>query len=135
MDDKLICPNQTEKEPILYKELAYETVGCFYNVYNALGPGHKELIYQKALGIEFDNKKITYCSQKKLAIEYDGKKIGTYEPDFVIDDKIIVEIKSVLIMPQVFEKQLFYYLRGSKYRLGYLINFGSDKIDIRRRIL
>lgn len=122
-------------EKVLYKDLSYKIVGCFYKVYNTLGPGHKENIHQRALIIEFDNNGIKYVSKKKLSLEYEGKKIGTYEPDFIVDDKIIIEIKSVLIIPKVFEKQLYYYLKGSNYRLGYLVNFGSDKIDIRRRIL
>jgi GxxExxY protein len=121
-------------EKILYKELSYKIVGCFYKAYNTLGPGHKEDIYQRALMIEFDNKAIQYISKKRLPIEYEGKKVGIYEPDFIIDDKIIVEIKSVLVMPKVFRKQLYYYLKASGYRLGYLVNFGSDKIDILRRV-
>lgn len=123
-----------KNEKVLYKELSYNIVGCLYKVYNTLGPGHKEEIYQKALSIEFNNKGIEYVSKKKLSIEYEGKRIGAYEPDFIIEDKIIIEIKSVLNIPRVFEKQLYYYLKGSGYRLGYLVNFGSDKIDIRRRI-
>lgn len=71
----------------------------------------------------------------QLFIEYEGKRIGTYEPDFIIEDTVIVEVKSVLGIPKVFKKQLYYYLRSSNYRLGYLVNFGSGKIDIRRRIL
>lgn len=119
----------------MYKDLSYKIVGCFYKVYNTLGPGHKEDIYQKALGIEFENQKIEYISKKRLPINYEEKKVGIYEPDFIIEDKILVEIKSVITMPKVFEKQLYYYLKGSEYRLGYMINFGSNKIDIRRRIL
>jgi GxxExxY protein len=119
---------------VVYKELSYRMVGCFYKVYNTLGPGHKEDVYQKALIIEFEKNRIKYISKKKFSIEYEGKKIGTYEPDFIVEDKIIVEIKSVFIIPKVFEKQLYYYLKGSSYRLGYLVNFGSDRIDIRRRV-
>ena len=123
-----------DSKVIVYKELSYKIVGCFYEVYNALGPGHKEDIYQKSLGIEFSRKQINYITQKRLAIEYQGEKVGVYEPDFIIEDKIIVEIKSVLTMPNVFEKQLYYYLKASSYRLGYLVNFGADRIDIRRRV-
>lgn len=75
-------------EKVLYKDLSYKIVGCFYRVYNTLGPGHKENIYQRALIIEFDNNGIKYVSKKKLSLEYEGKKIGTYEPDFIVDDKI-----------------------------------------------
>lgn len=125
---------EINKVEVVFKELSYKIVGCFYKVYNTLGPGHKEDIYQKALSIEFDNGKIKYISKKRISIEYEGKRIGIYEPDFVIEDKIIVEIKSVLNMPKVFKKQLYYYLKGSGYRLGYLVNFGADNIDIRRRV-
>lgn len=119
---------------ILYKDLSYFLVGCFYKVFNTLGPGHKEDIYHKALEIEFDKQKIKFNSKQRFNIEYEGKKVGVYEPDFVIEDKIIVEIKSTLHMPKVFEQKLFHYLKGSNYQLGYIVNFGSDKIDIRRRI-
>ena len=119
---------------ILYKELSYGVVGCFYKVYNTLGPGHKEEVYHRALKIEFDSQRIKYNSKKRLRIEYKGKEVGLYEPDFIIEGKIIIELKSVLHMPNVYEKQLYHYLKGSHYRLGYIINFGSEKIDIRRRI-
>ena len=65
---------------------------------------------------------------------FKGKKVGIYEPDFVVDNKIIIEIKSVLNMPKVFENQLYYYLKGTSYKVGYLVNFGNEHIDIRRRI-
>jgi len=122
-------------EKILYKELSYRLVGCFYKVYNSLGPGHKEDIYHKALKIEFDKQGIKYTSKKRLKIEYEGREVGIYEPDFIIEDKVIIEIKSVLNMPKVYELQIYYYLKAATYRLGYIVNFGSDKIDIRRRII
>jgi len=121
-------------DKVIYKELSYKLVGCFYDVYNELGPGHKEQIYQEALKICFNEHNINYKERKRLKIKFKGKDIGIYEPDFIIDEKIILEIKSTLPMPNVFEKQLYYYLRGSDYKVGYLVNFGSDKIDIRRRI-
>jgi GxxExxY protein len=124
-----------ESGKIIYKELSYKLVGCFYKVYNALGPGHKEVVYHKALAIEFDKQGISFDSKKKLPMEYEGEKVGTYEPDFLVDDKIIIELKSVLMMPKVYEKQLYYYLRGAGVKLGYLVNFGTDKIEIRRRLL
>ena len=103
-------------------------------MYNELGPAHKEQVYQEALNIVFGEKKIPYKEKKRIKITFKEKEVGVYEPDYIIDDKILVEIKSVLLMPNVFEKQLYYYLRGTSYKLGYLVNFGSDKIDIRRRV-
>lgn len=121
-------------EKILYEDLSYKVRGCLFEVYNELGPGHKEQIYQEALKISFKEKGLNFIEKKRLKIKFKDKEIGIYEPDFIIEDKIIVEIKSVLAMPKVFEKQLYYYLKGSTYKVGYLVNFGSEKIDIKRRI-
>lgn len=118
----------------LYKDLSYKLVGCFYDVYNELGPAHKEQIYHEALKIVFEDKGIEFRDKPRLKITFRNKNIGVYEPDFIIEDKIIVEIKSLLNLPKVFEKQLFYYLRGTNYKLGYLVNFGNESIDIRRRV-
>jgi GxxExxY protein len=124
-----------KRDSILYKDLSYKLVGCFYEVYNILGPGQKESIYHNALAIELRSQYINFKEKEKISIDYKGNKVGIYEPDFVIDNKILVEIKSVPQMPRVYEKQLKFYLKGTKYKLGYLVNFGSDEIDIRRRIM
>jgi len=72
------------EEKILYKELSYKKlVGCFYEVYNKLGPGHKENIYQKALSKEFKLQNIKYEIKKRLKIDYKGEIVGTYEPDLL----------------------------------------------------
>lgn len=122
------------KEKVLFKELSYKIVGCFYEAYNELGPAHKEQVYQEALKIAFADKNLPYEVEKRLKIKFKDKAVGIYEPDFVIDEKVIIEIKSVLNMPKVFENQLYYYLRGSNYKLGYLVNFGNEHLDIRRRV-
>jgi GxxExxY protein len=121
-------------EKFIYKDLSYTIIGCIYEVYNELGPAHKELIYHEALKAAFVENKIEYKENQRLKIKFKNKEIGVYEPDFIIEDKIILEIKSVLNMPKVFEKQLYYYLRGTKYKIGYLVNFGNGNLDIRRRI-
>lgn len=118
----------------LYKDLSYKVVGCFYEVYNELGPAHKEQIYNEALKIAFDEGDLKFNDKPRLKISFKEKVVGVYEPDFIIEDKIIVEIKSLLNLPKVYEKQLYYYLRGTKYKLGYLVNFGNESIDIRRRV-
>jgi len=117
-----------------YEELTYKIRGAFYEVYNTLGPGFKEEIYHQALVKEFTLRKIPFVEKKRLIITYKNEKVGIYEPDFIIDEKVLVEIKSVLIMPKIFETQLYYYLKGSDYKLGFLVNFGAEKLDIRRRV-
>ena len=132
-----INANQTlmvANKDLLHKELSYKLVGCIYEVYNELGPAHKEQIYHEALKIAFEDKKLQFRDKPRLKIQFRGENIGIYEPDFIVEDKMIVEIKSLLNLPKVFEKQLYYYLRGTEYKLGYLVNFGNEKLDIRRRV-
>lgn len=119
---------------LLYEELSYKIRGCCFTVYNTLGFGHKEDIYQKALELELAKQKVKYEAQKSLAIYYDDKKVGSYRPDLIIDDKIIVEIKAVEYIPKNFEQQLIYYLKGTNFKLGFLVNFGSSKLYIKRLI-
>ena len=119
---------------LLYRDLSYKVRGCFYDVYNDLGPAHKEQVYHESLKVAFEQNNIAFNSKKRLPVLFRGIKVGIYEPDFVIDEKIIIEIKSVLNMPKVFENQLYYYLRGTTYKVGYLVNFGNEHLDIRRRI-
>ena len=85
--------------------------------------------------VEFTLKDLPFKEKERIKIIYKDHNVGVYEPDFIVNDKILIEIKSVPQMPNVFEKQLKYYLKGTKYGLGYLVNFGSEEIDIRRRIM
>src|SRR3989338_2215066 len=107
---------QMVADNFLCKGLSYKIVGCFYDVYNELGPAHKEQVYHEALRIIFDEFKIIYKSKPRIIIKFRGKDVGIYEPDFAIENKIVVELKSLLIMPKVFEKQLYYYLRGTDFK-------------------
>lgn len=117
-----------------YEGLTYKIRGAIFEVYNALGPGFKEGIYHNSLREEFDKMKIKYNDKKKIKINYKGKDVGIYEPDFVVEDKITIELKAVDIMPKVFEKQLYSYLKATGCRIGILVNFGGEVLDIRRRI-
>lgn len=118
----------------LYEDLSYQIRGCAFSVYNVLGFGHKEGVYQKALAMELEKKNIPFEKEKTIPIHYEGKKVGIYRPDFVIDSKVLVELKAVPFMPKDYETQLTYYLKGSDFTLGFLINFGSKHLDIRRRV-
>lgn len=121
-------------DDFLYEDLSYKIRGCVFTVYNNLGFGHKEDIYQKALALEFKNANLNFTEQTNLPIIHQDKKIGMYKPDFIMDSKIILEIKAVPFMPKSYETQLTYYLKGTNYKLGFIINFGNTKLDIRRRI-
>lgn len=119
---------------LIYPDLSYKLQGCCFKVYNSLGFGHKEVIYQRALEEEFTVKKLPFLKEMHLSINYHNKKVGEYIPDFVIGNKIIVEIKALEFLPQKLVSQLIYYLKGTNYILGYLVNFGGIKLQIIRRI-
>jgi len=119
---------------LIYADLTYKIRGSIFNVYNTLGFGHKEQVYQKALAEELKGKKINYEREKRLAVRYKGKTVGSYQPDFIIENKIILEIKAVKFMPKIFETQVLNYLKGIGYKLGLLINFGGQRLIIKRLV-
>jgi GxxExxY protein len=121
---------------LLYKELSYQIQGAAIEVRKNFGCGHKERLYQNAFAEELKARKIHFKKEKSIKIysPKTGAKIGSYQPDFIVDDKIIVEIKAQRLLPKVNIDQLYNYLRNSKYELGYLVNFASDKLNIKRVI-
>ena len=133
-DDIMRNMNKRKVADFLYEDLSYQIRGCVFSVYNTLGFGHKENVYQKAFAFELQKNSIPFEREKSLAITYEGKPVGTYRPDFVIDGKILIELKAVPFMPKDHEVQLTYYLKGTDYKLGFLINFGAKRVDIRRRV-
>ena len=118
----------------LYEDLSYKIRGACFNVHNTLGGGHKEGIYQKALALELEKCNIKFEREKSLDISYQAKKIGVYRPDFLINEQIVVELKAVDFVPKDYEVQLLHYLKSTKLPLGFLINFGPKKVEIRRRV-
>lgn len=121
---------------LLYKELSYRIQGIAMDVRKNYGPGHKETLYQNAFEECLRLERIPYQREREIAIwsPKTGKKIGVYRPDFIIDDKIIIELKALVQAPKLMIDQLYSYLRNSTYELGYFINFGSEKLYIRRII-
>lgn len=121
---------------LLFKELSYKLQGCFMDVRKNFGPGHKEIIYQNALIEEFESKRITFEKEKNIKIysPKTGKVLGNYRADFLIDNKIIVELKAVDLIPKNFIDQIYSYLKNSEYELGYFVNFKSPQLYIKRII-
>lgn len=119
---------------LLYADLTYLLRGAIFNVYNELGNGHKEQVYQKALIREFEDLKIPYKKEVNLEVSYKGEAVGNYRPDFVIEEKIVIEIKAVEFMPKIFENQLVHYLKSTGFSLGLLVNFGANRLYIKRLI-
>ncbi len=118
----------------MYKDLSYKIIGCLYEVHKELGSIHKENIYHRALSIEFSDKNISFIEEKPINIKYKDKKVGVYRPDFIIDNKIILEIKAVPIITKAIRNQVYYYIKGTKYKLALLANFGVNKVNVKRFI-
>lgn len=112
---------------MLYKsEDTYAIIGAAMHVYNVLGSGFLEAVYQEALEIEFQKRGIPFEREKELTIKYEGQELKQkYKADFVCYDDIIVELKSVSEIDDVHRAQIFNYLKATGYKLGLLINFGN----------
>lgn len=121
---------------LLYKELSYEIQGAAMEVRKIYGAGHKESIYQRALAEEFTIRNIPFQREASITIlsPKTNKMMGIYRPDFLVDAKVILEIKAVEVFPRRIVDQLFDYLRNSQYELGYFINFASPSLYIKRVI-
>lgn len=106
--------------------LTHKIIGCCYEVHKELGPGFLEKIYANALTIQFLNQNIKFENEKAFDVYFKDKIIGKFRCDFFVEDKVIVELKSVTgIMPKLFYSQLLSYLKASKIKTGLLINLGN----------
>ncbi|MFH1847091.1 MAG: GxxExxY protein [Candidatus Omnitrophota bacterium] len=116
------------------ENITYKIRGALFEIYNVLGPGFKEIIYHKSLKEEFDKRGIDYREKERIKIIFKNKIVGVYEPDYLVEGKVIIELKAVDLMPKLFEKQLYSYLKATKYRVGILVNFGGAKLEIKRLV-
>jgi GxxExxY protein len=117
--------------------LTQKIIGHAIEVHRVLGPGLLETIYEAAMCIEFDDAGVKYERQTRLPAYYKGRLLGEYRVDLVVDDLVLVEIKSTERLNPVFEAQLLTYLRLTGKRIGLLINFNSRllKDGVKRLIL
>lgn len=127
----------TNTTNILHKKLCYQIVACIYEVRNMYGSGHKELVYQNALAESLSQRNQMFKREVDIRIlsQITGKSLGNYRLDFVVDDKVIIETKSMKFTPDKIEQQLYSYLKSTAYEVGYLVNFGSTNLYLKRVIL
>lgn len=121
-------------EKILYEGTTYQIRGACFKIWKEFGGAFKERIIDNALEEELKSRGLSSESQKRIDIYYNNKKVGAYVPDKVINDSIILEIKCKPFLTKEDKHQFWHYLKCSKYKLGFLINFGSKKLEIKRRI-
>ena len=117
-----------------HADITHRIIGCAINVHNNLGNGFQEVIYQRALAIEFDKIGLLFSREYEMPIFYDGNEIGTRRVDFFVQDKIMVELKAVSQLDDIHLAQAINYLEAYNMEVGLLINFGSKSLEYRRVI-
>lgn len=115
---------------------SYEVIGAAMKIHSELGNGFLEAVYQEALEIEFQNRKIPYKREMKIPVYYCGKELKTYyQADFVCYDNIIVELKALKSLSDIEKAQVLNYLKASKLKKALLINFGENHLVFKRFVL
>ena len=117
---------------VLFKRLSYRVVGAAMEVHRLLGSGFLEAVYQTALAHELKLSEIPFEPQKRLTVKYKDIIVGNYIADFVIDGKIIIEIKAVSNLTSSHQAQALNYLAATGYKLAILLNFGATSLQQRR---
>jgi len=116
-----------------YEELTHKIIGCAYKVFNTLGYGFLESVYKKAMLIELTKNNLKVEAEKPLKVYYDNQIVGDFYIDLYIEDKVVVELKSVETLVKQHEVQLVNYLQGLQKDIGLLINFGPSGVNVKRK--
>ena len=124
--------NLSIKGKVVYPELSYQIIGVLFSVFKELGGGLQERIYQRGVKIALGKKGLTFLEQVRFDIEYHGNDVGRYFIDFVIENKIALEIKAKKSFYRSDIRQLFGYLRKSGLELGILARFGTNGVESKR---
>jgi len=121
------------EETYLYTDLTSNIIKCFYKIYNELGYGFLEKVYENALKIELESKGLFVEKQKPIAVYYKEHLVGEYFADLIVESKVILELKAAETLCEEHEYQLINYLKATKIEVGLLLNFGK-KPQISRKI-
>jgi len=121
-------PRTYKSKDSLFTELTDRIIRCAIAVHKELGPGLAEYSYQTALALEFDAADVSYEREPPVVVRYRDVVVGHHRPDFVVGNKVVVELKSASNVDPVFAKQVLTYLRVTKLRVGLLLNFNVSSL-------
>ena len=110
-------------------KLTYAVIGCAMNVHNTMGPGFQEVIYQRCMAIEMSKASLEFEREKEQFVYYDGLEVGTRRADFIIEGKLILELKAVVQLEDVHLAQAKNYTVAYDFPKGLLINFGGKSLE------
>ena len=117
-----------------YPELTEGIIGCAYEVYNRLGFGFLECVYEKAMMIELHKAGLAAKRQEAVTVHYDDQVIGEFRCDILVADTVVVELKSVLRLAKAHEVQLVNFLVATHKPVGLLIDFGETHVEVKRKV-
>mgnify|MGYP005634109133 CR=1 FL=1 len=109
-----------------HKDITEQIIKAFYTVYNTLGYGFLEKVYENAMAIELRKSGLKVAPQAGIAVYYDGQPVGEYNADLLVEDAVIVELKATRTLAPAHEAQLLNYLKATLYEVGLLLNFGPS---------
>lgn len=125
--------DKTDYMELIHKNITESIIKTFYDVYNELGYGFLEKVYQNSMFLELRNRGFKVEAQKQIKVIYKNIEVGEYYADLMVNDFVIVELKAAECIIEAFENQLLNYLRGTNVEVGLLLNFGP-KPEFRRKV-
>ena len=123
-----------DREPMEHEAITETIIGCAYRVYNKMGFGFLESVYEKCLMIELQKSDLSVQSQKPITVQYENQVVGEFIADIVVNNAIILELKSVRQLNKIHEMQLVNDLVATHMPVGLLINLGEFKVEVKRKI-
>ena len=126
---------KNKDEDFIYKDLTYKIIGDAMNVHKTLGTGFLESVYEAALKVEFKKSNLQYRSQVEFPVIYRNENIKTFVCDMVVNNKVIIELKTIKQITDIERAQLLNYLKVTKLKVGLLVNFGTKSLQYERIVL
>ena len=117
-----------------YWDITARIIGCAMDVHNTLGNGFQEVIYQRCLAIEMERKGVHFVRELEMPIHYHGMEVGSRRVDFLVEDKVLVELKAITKLEEIQLAQGLNYLEAYHLEIGLLLNFGAPKLEFKRLI-
>ena len=121
-----------QRNDIVYPDLSFKIIGCAFDVFNSIGGGHKESVYQKAMALALQEKGLIYTKEQYYPVKYNGVVVGKNFFDFYVEEKIVVELKAARGFTKANYDQVSNYLTVSQVKLALLITFGQTEVRCKR---
>ena len=119
---------------MLHSDLTKRIIACAYKVYNTMGHGYLESVYEKCMLIELAKVGLNAESQKSIRVFYEGQPVGDFVSDIIVNDTIVIELKSAERIVKAHEIQLVNYLVSTNKDVGLILNFGKEKVEVKRKV-